>query len=52
MSEEPALVESLAYRREVTNRAERHGWREKDVAYNVAYLAAVRAALEQKEEIA
>lgn len=47
---ESPYIDSLSYRREITNRAKRHGWREKDVAYNVAYFEAVRAALGNKKE--
>lgn len=48
---ESPYIDSLPYRREVTNRAARHGWREKDVAYNVAFRAAIEAS-ERKEESA
>lgn len=47
---ESPYIDSLPYRREITNRAARHGWREKDVAWNVAYMEAVRAALGNKKE--
>jgi hypothetical protein len=49
---EPAEIDSLPYYREVTQRAKRHGWREKDVAWNVDLMAAIREALSKKEEIA
>ena len=40
---EPAVVESHDYQREITQRAAQLGVREQDLAYTVAYRAALQA---------